>query len=164
MRATATVVAGVAGLVAAAACGREQAPAWESPVAFDTASATVRTDGATTELLVEVARTPEQRSFGLSLRPGLDEESGMVFVYDSVQPPDAGYWMWRTRMPLDIAFLDSAGTIVRILEMEPCTAVYLQGCPTYEPGVPYWSALEVNRGWFEEKGAGEGSVVRIDED
>ena len=162
-RAAATLVAALPALIAAAGCGGEEAPAWESPVAFDTASAVVRTDGAAAELLVEVARTPEQRSFGLSLRPGLDAESGMVFLYDSVQPPNAGYWMWRTRVPLDIAFMDSTGTIVRVLEMEPCTAVYRQGCPAYEPGVPYWSALEVNRGWFEEMGAGEGSVVVIDE-
>jgi len=28
----------------------------------------------------------------------------MLFVYDSTQPPDAGFWMYRTRIPLDIAF------------------------------------------------------------
>ena len=143
-------------------CGNEPAP-WVSPVAFDTTTAVVRTGGSADPLLVEVARTPEQRSFGLSLRPELDRESGMVFLYDSVQPPNAGYWMWRTRVPLDIAFMDSTGTIVRVLQMEPCTAVYLQGCPTYEPDVPYWSALEVNRSWLEEKGAGEGSVVTVRE-
>ena len=143
-------------------CGSDAAPPWASPIPFDTTTVTTRTDGhGFVDLLVEVARTPEQRALGLGLRPMLDPESGMVFLYDAIQPGSAGFWMWRTRIPLDIAFVDSAGTVLRILQMEPCTAVYLQGCPTYEPGVPYWWALEVNRSWFKEKGVVEGSVVEL---
>ena len=148
--------------LAATACGSEAAPPWVSPIAFDTMTVTIHTEGrVSVRLLVEVARTPEQRALGLGLRPMLDPESGMIFLYNSGQPDSAGFWMWRTRVPLDIAFMDSTGTMLRILEMEPCTAIYLQGCPTYEPGVPYWWALEVNRGWFEEKGVVEGSVVEL---
>lgn len=154
-----------AACVLCVACGGEggdEGP-WVSPVPFDTASAVVAGPTDTARLLVEVARTGEQRSFGLSLRPTLESGSGMVFLYDSIQPGNAGYWMWRTRVPLDIAFVDTAGTIVRVIPMEPCTAVYAQGCPVYEPGVPYGSALEVNRGWFAERGLGEGATVRIED-
>jgi hypothetical protein len=31
--------------------------------------------------------------------------AGMLFVYDSTQPGNAGFWMYRTRIPLDIAFV-----------------------------------------------------------
>ncbi len=143
-------------------CGREEA-VWVSPVAFDTAVASIRTDSGSVRLLVETARSPDQRSFGLMLRPRLDPGSGMIFLYDSVQSEGAAFWMWRTRVPLEIAFLDSAGTVVRVLQMEPCTSVYLEGCEVYEPGVPYWSALEVNRGWFEANGVGVGAVVEVGE-
>ena len=86
----------------------------------------------------------------------------MVFVYDEPQADSAGLWMWRTRMPLDVAFADSTGVIVRILEMEPCASIYGQGCPIYQPGMGCWSALEVNRGWFAEHGIGEGDTVRLE--
>jgi uncharacterized membrane protein (UPF0127 family) len=113
-------------------------------------------------LLVEVAATTPQQSFGLMERPSLDPSSGMVFQFDSVQAPDAGFWMYRTRMPLDIAFIDSAGTVVSILQMEPCEFdIVPSGCRTYRPGAEYWSTLEVNRGWFEQNGIAVGARVRV---
>ena len=135
---------------------------WRSPVAFDTARVSVVGNGDTTRLLVEVAESEEQRGFGLMVRPELEAGSGMIFLYDSIQPDTAGFWMWRTRMPLDIAFLDSAGTIVAIRQMTPCESPYAADCPTYEPGEPYLSALEMNRGWFEEHGIGVGDRVILD--
>jgi uncharacterized membrane protein (UPF0127 family) len=150
-------------LLLASACGEEEPAPVVLPITFDTAAVTITTGGDTRRLLVEVARSGEQRSFGLMLRPRLDPGSGMIFQYEAEQPDSAGYWMWRTRIPLDIAFMDRAGTIVKILAMEPCTAVYVQGCPPYPPGVPYWAALEVNQGWFAENGVGEGSVVTVEE-
>jgi uncharacterized membrane protein (UPF0127 family) len=65
--------------------------------------------------------------------------------------------MFRTRIPLDIAYLDSAGVIRSIRAMVPCTTTIPEGCPTYEPGTPYRYALEVNAGalkrWSAEAGA-----------
>jgi hypothetical protein len=113
-------------------------------------------------LLVEFADTDETRSLGLMSRPSLDSGSGMLFTYDSLQSGEAGFWMWQTRIPLDIAFLDSAGVILRILSMEPCeSALYAQACPSYAPGVPYRAALEVNRGWFLDRGITEGDTVTL---
>ena len=93
----------------------------------------------------------------------LDPGSGMIFVWDSVRGPDAAFYMWRTRMPLDIAFMDGAGVVRRILAMEPCPSLYVEACPTYPPGVEYRSALEVNRGWFAEHGLGVGSKITLPE-
>lgn len=143
------------------ACAEPDVP-WRSPMAFDTARVSVVGDGDTSRLLVEVARTEEQRGFGLMVRPELDPGSGMLFVYDSVQPSEAGFWMWRTRMPLDIAYVDGAGRIVSIRQMAPCESPYAQDCPQYSPGEPYRSALEVNQGWFEEHGFGVGDRVVVD--
>ena len=95
-------------------------------------------------------------------RSSLDAGSGMIFEYGAGQPDSAGFWMFRTRIPLDIAFLDSAGVVRKILEMVPCESeMYASACPIYQPGVPYWSALEVNKGWFAEHGVVEGAVVRV---
>jgi uncharacterized membrane protein (UPF0127 family) len=148
---------------ALAGCGEEPEPAFTSPVAFDTATVWIRTGSDSTSLLVEVARTSAQRTYGLMARPALDPNSGMLFLYDSVQTPTSGFWMFRTRMPLDIAFMDSTGMIVRTLAMEPCASdLYASSCPTYAPQVHWRDALEVNRGWFAERGIGEGSVVRLE--
>jgi uncharacterized membrane protein (UPF0127 family) len=56
--------------------------------------------------------------------------------------------MFRTRIPLDIAFVDSLGVIASIKQMVPCTATLAEGCPSYPPDVPYRAALEVNAGYF----------------
>ena len=149
-------------LMAASGCS-EPEPPYVSPVTFDTATAWIRVAADSTPLLIEVARTSAQKSFGLMARPALDSASGMIFLYDAAQPDTNGFWMWRTRMPLDIAFLDSAGVVLRVLSMEPCPSdMYASACDTYVPRVAYWSALEVNKGWFARHGVGEGAVVRVE--
>lgn len=138
-------------------------PAWVSPIAFDTAAAWVVGAADSVRLTVELAETDEQRSFGLMRRPALDSMSGMLFVYPSEQDERSGFWMWRTLVPLDIAFLNEDGRILRILQMVPCENPYPEYCPSYAPGVPYHAALEVNRGWFERYGFGVGDRVHVEQ-
>lgn len=143
--------------------GGEEAPRIPS-VTFDTAGAWIRGDGDSVPLLVELARSDEERSFGLMLRDSLDWSSGMIFLYDEPQSGDSYFWMYRTRIPLDIAFIDQAGVIDTILSMEPCEAELYpqQSCERYAPGTEYVSALEVNRGWFDEHGIEPGDTVVVD--
>lgn len=105
----------------------------------------------TAYLRVELARTSEEQTMGLMERQRLADTTGMLFLYRSEQPPDAGFWMFRTRIPLDIAFMDSLGTIVAIKHMVPCTATLAAGCPTYPPNAPYRAALEVNAGYLAQR-------------
>jgi len=154
------------GLVAAlaAACGPDEQPeagrALETPlVAFDTMTLRIETAEDTFRVRAEIAASDEQRSFGLMERTSLAEDAGMLFVYDEPQPAGAGFWMFHTRIPLDIAFIDAGGRIVSILRMEPCESPYPQWCPTYDPGVAYSSALEVNAGYFAERGIRIGDRV-----
>jgi uncharacterized membrane protein (UPF0127 family) len=143
-------------------CKRE--PDYVSPVKFDTAKAFVRTSqGDSIPLLVELAKTSAQHSFGLMARPKLDSTSGMVFLYPTDQPDSAGFWMWRTRMPLDIAFMDSTGVVLTLFAMQPCQSdVYASSCDTYLPNVPYRSALEVNQGFFARHGVTKGAKLVVD--
>src|SRR5690348_982961 len=76
-------------------------------IKFDSASVRLVSGHDTVRLSVELAVTPEQRTMGLMERHHLAENAGMLFLYDSTQPPDAGYWMFRTRVPLDIAYIGS---------------------------------------------------------
>jgi hypothetical protein len=100
---------------------------------------------------------------GLMERRHLADDAGMLFVYDSTQPPDAGFWMYRTRIPLDIAFADSTGVIRSMRAMVPCPTEVAQGCPSYTPDVRYQYALEVNAGYFARHGIVVGNSLLLND-
>lgn len=135
------------------ACGRdpESEPGPVPLMTFDTARVRLVSGTDTIPLLVELARTPEQKTMGLMERSHLTDSAGMLFIYDTTQPATSGFWMFRTRIPLDIAFADSTGVIRAIRNMVPCATATAGNCPTYEPGVPYRVALEVASGWFQRR-------------
>ncbi len=109
--------------------------------AFDRGTATIGTRSGPVVVQVEIADTRAERQKGLMGRRTLAPRAGMLFVY----PTDArgGFWMKSTLIPLDIAFADRRGRILRILRMTPCRA---DPCRLYVPGVTYRLALEVNAG------------------
>jgi uncharacterized protein len=146
----------------AIACGGESKPvADERILAFDAATVRLASRRDTMRLSLELARSRAQQTMGLMERRQLAETAGMLFVYDSTQAPDAGFWMYRTRIPLDIAFMDSAGVIRAVLAMVPCTATLIEGCPSYPPNVPYRYALEMNAGFFARHGIGVGDALLV---
>ena len=114
------------------------------------------TDSADLRVPAYDAATPSARNQGLMGRESLREDAGMVFRFPGEHR--GGFWMKNTTIPLSIAFFDSAGRIVAIMDMDPCTQ---DPCPVYDPGVPYHGALEVNQGFFEQQGIAEGDVVRL---
>lgn len=130
-------------------------------MSFDRQLVPIVTGTDTVVVKAEVARTPEQRAMGLMERPSLAADSGMLFLYDMDQPDNSGFWMFRTRIPLDIAFADSAGTIRAILTMQPCQATLAAGCPSYNPNVPYRYALETNAGFFARRKVAVGSRMLV---
>lgn len=120
---------------------------------FDTATVRLVGRSDTVPLTLELAVSADQHRLGLMERRHLPERAGMLFIYDSTQSPDAGFWMFRTRIPLDIAFLDSTGVIRSIRSMVPCQTTIPQGCPSYQPGTRYRFALELNAGALQRFGA-----------
>lgn len=130
---------------------------------FESAPLRVVTRTDTIRLVVELASSAEQKTTGLMERRQLADTAGMLFVYDSLQPPDAGFWMYRTRIPLDIAYADASGRIRSIQHMVPCESTIPQGCPTYPPGVAYQYALEVNSGFFARRGVAVGDSIGVRE-
>jgi uncharacterized protein len=128
-------------------------------IAWETGEVRIETADDTIPVRVEIAASDEQRALGLMHRTSLPEDSGMLFAYDTLQPAEGSFWMFNTRIPLDIAFLDADGVIVSIRQMEPCASPYPQWCPSYEAGAPFQYALEMNLGWFERRGAAVGDRV-----
>jgi uncharacterized membrane protein (UPF0127 family) len=153
-------------LAAVAAC-RDAKPADADTtrvMAFDSAVVRiVSTAGDTTRWRVELAETPQQRTMGLMERQALPADAGMLFTYDEMQPADAGFWMYRTRIPLDIAYADSTGTVRVVLRMEACPTALASGCPTYPPNARYQYALEVNAGALAARGVTVGARILLDD-
>ena len=109
--------------------------------------------GAREELTVELAQTAQERGRGLMGREELPEDGGMLFVFP--QDTEAGFWMKDTLIPLSIAFIAADGTILDVQDMEPLSEEF------HRPPAPYRYALEVNQGWFRERGLGPGDRVVI---
>ncbi|MBZ9538772.1 DUF192 domain-containing protein [Modicisalibacter tunisiensis] len=101
---------------------------------------------------VEVARRPADRARGLMERERLPAGAGMLFVYPREQPATGAFWMFNTRIPLSIAFIDTRGVIRAIRRMAPCDSERPADCPRYPAGVPFRMALEVNAGFFARHG------------
>lgn len=108
------------------------------------------------KLTVEIADTFELRQRGLMMREQLGEHHGMWFTYNEERPGYAGFWMYRTLIPLDIAFIDSDMEIVKIITMEPCPSIDPNRCPAYPPQVSYHGAVELNKGYFKKYNIQEG--------
>lgn len=120
----------------------------------DAASVVFHTDSNQTVLDVEIADTPSERAIGLMGRSHLDQDRGMIFVWDS--PVQDGFWMKNTFIPLSIAFLDEDGIIIDIQDMEP------QTLETHAPNQPYFYAIEVNQGYFDGKGITVGDRAQFE--
>lgn len=127
----------------------------------DRLSLAIHSESGPHRLDVEVARTPAQRQQGLMEREHLPEQSGMLFRFEQEQPAGNAFWMYRTLIPLDIAFIDKAGRIVAINTMPPCESETPRDCPSYPAGAPYYTALEVNGGYFAERGIQVGDCVSV---
>ena len=65
-------------------------------------------------IAIEIADTPEAQMKGLMERNTLDDSSGMLFVFEHLEPQK--FWMKNTRVPLDIIFVGGDGCIVNIVE------------------------------------------------
>ena len=78
----------------------------------------VKTEEYTTlPLQVEVPTEIRDFNLGLMFRESLDQNSGMLFIFDEVA--EQSFHMRETRIPLDIAFITEEGIIESIKELEP---------------------------------------------
>ena len=105
------------------------------------------------EVEVEIADNDAERQRGLMERTELAENAGMLFVFEREQT--LSFWMRNTLLPLSVAYIDSEGRIVDIQDMQPLDE-------TSHPSVePAQYALEVNQGFFDERGIEVGDEVDL---
>lgn|GEM_PF-387337 len=104
-------------------------------------------------LRVEIADEREERVRGLKFRRRLAANQGMLFVYE--KESKLSFWMEDTVLPLSIAFIASDGTIREIRDMEPLSLDAVRS------GRNVRYALEVNQGWFRNRGIKAGDKVQL---
>jgi uncharacterized membrane protein (UPF0127 family) len=131
----------------AAALAALPAPAQDSGRALPTRPLTAGVHLIT----AEVAADEPARENGLMFRRALQPNHGMLFVFDPALK--ACMWMRNTLIPLSVAFIDRDGRVVNIEEMQANTDQV--HCARRE--VPF--ALEMERGWFSERGLRPGQTV-----
>jgi len=99
----------------------------------------------------EVAADMSSRMTGLMHRKSMAQNDGMVFVFEESAPQCM--WMKNTLIPLSVAFIDDAGVIINIADMKPQTED--SHCATR----PARYALEMNKGWFAQRGVKPGTKL-----
>jgi uncharacterized membrane protein (UPF0127 family) len=119
------------------------------------ASVVIATPGGPVRFSVELAVTDAERRQGLMFRERLEEDSGMLFLFEKEQVQS--FWMKNTRIPLDMIFIDESGTIAGIVEnAEPLTLV------SRSVGKPSRYVLEVSGGTSRRLGLAAGEKVRFE--
>jgi len=103
------------------------------------------------KLKTEVVADNATRSIGLMNRFSLAPDHGMLFVFAQSEP--LAFWMKNTFIPLSIAYVDSKGVIVSIVDMKPHDE------STHPSGAPAMFAIEMKQGWFKERGINVGDKV-----
>ena len=88
-------------------------------------------------LNIEIPSNPTDFNLGLMFRESLDQNSGMLFVFEEMG--QKSFHMKDTKIPLDIAFVKEDGTIESIKELLPLSVI-----PISSNGQVLY-ALEVNR-------------------
>ena len=106
-------------------------------------------------LHIEIPTNIRDFNLGLMFRESLEQNSGMLFIFDEVAKQS--FHMTETRIPLDIAFINEEGIIESIKELDPFNKT-----PVSSDGEVI-CALEVNRGWFEENNIEVGDEIDIEE-
>jgi len=118
----------------------------------DPAPLVAETDSGERSFTIEIADDSSERSRGLMFREDMDDDRGMLFVFEQTQ--QVGFWMENTPMPLDLIFIGEDGRVRGILPGEPFSRASIS------PGEPVRFVLEVKAGIAAEAGIDNGDLMR----
>ncbi|MDJ0597334.1 MAG: DUF192 domain-containing protein [Crocosphaera sp.] len=117
--------------------------------------ATIKINETVIEL--EVAKTREQQKIGLMYRQSLDENRGMIFVFDQIRP--VKFWMKNVNIYLDMIFLVNGKVKAVLSNVPPCS---VDPCPTYGPENLVNQVIELRGGRAKELGIEAGDELEIE--
>ena len=136
-----------------AACQREETKSVEQfylrPV--------ILPDGTTVHAEVNTQKADMGR--GMMFRDSFPEGRGMLFIHGT--PGLYPYWMYQTKVPLDIIWMDRAGRVVEISENTPPCTTKASECPNYGGTKEATVVLELPGGSGRRHGVALGEVIRF---
>lgn len=110
------------------------------------------------KVLLAIASTDEQRIKGLSGLEKLDENEGMLFMFN--EPSRQGFWMNEMNFPIDIIWLDSNSKVVHIEKnLEPCRI--FMTCPVYEPQLDSLYVIELRSDFTNDHSIKNGMKINL---
>lgn len=108
--------------------------------------------GQLAKIEVEVASNPPERTQGLMFRSQMDENKGMLFIFDAMDMQS--FWMKNTIISLDILFIDDKGVI---------NTIHRNTTPYSEASLPSKGksqfVVEVNGGFCSRHNINEGDLI-----
>lgn len=120
----------------------------------------IYSEGGTSQIFVELARSANEKKLGLMGRETLEEGKGMLFVYDEGLHPSI--WMKGMLIPLDIVFIGEDLKINHIEENAvPCKTEDSRQCDRYESPYPSSFVLELPAGYSTKHGIMSGDEVLL---
>lgn len=113
-----------------------------------------------TKIKAEVMFHPTDLARGMMFRDSLAPDRGMLFIHR--QPGHYAYWMYQTRIPLDIIWMDRGKRIVEISpNTPPCTSTSARQCPQYGGHEEAMYVLELAAGMAAKYGLGKGQEIQF---
>ena len=115
--------------------------------------------------VVDLAVTPEERVQGLSGRPSMDAERGMLFVYDEDGPRT--FWMPDMHFPLDMVWIRADCTVAGVTADVPNPPLdtprdQLTALPVCGDGPVHPGAQRGTGDKQRDRGRGRGEIRRAD--
>lgn len=108
--------------------------------------------------LIELAKTEAERERGLSYRPSLPQDQGMLFLFES--PGKYSFWMKDMHFALDMIYI-KGDTVMQIFENVPPPDSSKQILPIYTPQSNVDKVLEINAGLSQKYGIKIGDRIDL---
>ena len=115
------------------------------------------------KIFVSVADTDEKRQEGLSGQKKLNDEQGMIFIFNTESHP--AFWMIDMKFDLDLIWIDKnkiTGITPNVPKPDACNEdrkTCLRKLPLYYPPSVVDEVLEVNSGWAEKNNVKVGDEI-----
>lgn len=106
---------------------------------------------------VELAQSDEQRQLGLSGRKSLEQNKGMLFIFE--QPGNYSFWMKNMQFPLDLVFIKDNKVVSVAQNAQPTKEN--ENPPLFFPEGQVNKVLEINAGLTKKYGIKKGDDVEV---
>ena len=112
----------------------------------------VETAAGERRFTIEIADEDHERTAGLMFRTRMDDDHGMLFVFERTRR--LAFWMKNTPMPLDLIFVGEDGHVVAVMQGEPFSTASIS------PAAPARFVLELKAGTAQMTGIADGDRMR----